>query len=632
MDYPLELTAANIEKYEHLLDASINVYGYEDFIYPIHESANCQTAQEIEALEYIPIDNNGVLKVQGTCKRCGKSVQKVVDYSKFKQLCKEFETKDLHLLLRKGVYPYEWVDSFSKFSQQLPQNKGDWYSTLNDKNVSESDLKHSVKVYRHFDFKNFGEYHDLYLKLDTILLKDTFDNFRETCYRNYGLDPVYYVSAPSLTMAAALKDTKQEVELLTDAGLYEIYENGIRGGMSMIPLRHAEANNCYFYDGENPVKLSEEKAKERGIWNSKKHVSFIMYYDCNNLYGDAMSKPLPIGKFISYEKNPELLDRKPSDFTEKVILNLKDDNEIGYTFIVDLEIPTELHDKFADFPMLPEKYVPELDELSEYQRHLIEIGIGKAPNPEVCKLISTLKEKRNYVVDYRMLKECLKQGIVLKEVKNYIQYEQEAWLKPYIEKNTHLRQLANNDFEKDFYKGMNNALYGKQMQRMRDRCQVKLIRSKDIAEKYSDYESREIISDNMVLLYRKEPKIKLNQPIFGGFAVLELSKILMFQFWYNFLQKKYGDKIKLLGTDTDSLIVYIETEDVYEDMKESIEYFDTWDYKLKGMPWENKKVPGKFKDEYLGIPIREFVGLRSKMYAFRNDVKEKKLYLFYIPQ
>ena len=144
-------------------------------------------------------------------------------------------------------------------------------------------------------------------------------------------------------------------------------------------------------------------------------------------------------------------------------------------------------------------------------------------------------------------------------------------------------------------------------------------------QKYKDFESRTIIDKDHVLLYRKKPSVGLNKPIYGGFVVLELSKLLMYKFWYNVLKKRYGSKIRLLATDTDSLIVYIETEDVYEDMKDSIEHYDTSDYKLEGMPWKNKKVPGLFKDEYLGIPIREFVGLRSKMYALRTDASEKKV-------
>ncbi|XP_029675597.1 uncharacterized protein LOC115243062 [Formica exsecta] len=212
--------------------------------------------------------------------------------------------------------------------------------------------------------------------------------------------------------------------------MYETYEAGIRGGISMIPHRYALANNCYFYDNKigKTVKLSKEKAIEKGIYNSKKHVSYILYLDANNLYGYALSQPLPIGEFKYEDVN---------DFTLETIKNLPYYGEYGYTFLVDLDIPLELHDKFKNYPMLPEHYVPSYDELSEYQKEMISKGIGKIPTG--AKLMCTLKSKNNYLIDYRMLQECFNQGIILKDIKKVISFRQKAWLKPYIDLNTKLR-------------------------------------------------------------------------------------------------------------------------------------------------------------------------------------------------
>nr|XP_018912649.1 PREDICTED: uncharacterized protein LOC109040960 [Bemisia tabaci] len=594
--------------------------------------AKCHRDREIKNFDILPIDEQGNLKLKTNCSKCQSICYKDIDYTKFKNVCREFKQEDLHLVLRKGMYPYEWVDSYSKFENQLPLKIVDWYSTLSDKNISKSDLKHAIKVYEHFGFKNFGEYHNLYLKLDSVLLKDVFDNYRETCYRSHGLDPVYFISTPGLTDAASLKCTGQSLELLTSQKTYEIFEKGKRGGISMIPHRHAVANNRYFYDSitEKVSKLSEQEAQEKGIWDSTKPTSYIMYLDANNLYGWGLSQKLPVGNFINYEENLEKPKEEqveniiPLDtFTKEYILELSDDSDVGYTFMCDLQIPEELYPYFENYPMLPDHYMAKEEELSPYQKKLIEKEVGS--QPKVAKLMNTMYDKEDYIIDYRLLKECLRQGIVLKQVKNYIQFEQKAWLKPYIEKNTKLRQGARNDFEKDQPKSMINCAYGKQMENVRAWSDVKLIDSLEKRNKYRDFESRTIIDKDHVLLYRKKPTVFLNKPIYGGFVVLELSKLLMYNFWYNVLKKRYGSKIRLLATDTDSLIVFIETEDVYEDIKESIEYYDTSDYKLEGMPCKNKKVPGVFKDEYLGIPIREFVGLRSKMYALRTDANEKKV-------
>lgn len=264
--------------------------------------SSCKKVQEMNEGYFLPINSEGTLIYQAKCKMCDKILKKPINYKKFENIMREFKTEELHLVLQKGIYPYEWVDSYKTFLEQLPENKEDWYSTLNSSNISDNALSFAKKAYKYFGCKNFGEYHDLYLKLDAILTKDIFDNFRKTCYNIYTLDPVYFISAPQLSDMASLKLTRQKHELITDKETYEIYEKGIRGGNSVIPHRHALANNCYFYDEKlmKTVKLSKEQAEEKGIWNSKKHLSYILYLDANNLYGWALSKPLPIGGFFNY--------------------------------------------------------------------------------------------------------------------------------------------------------------------------------------------------------------------------------------------------------------------------------------------------------------------------------------------
>lgn len=359
---------------------------------------------------------------------------KTIDYSKLSNICKEFKKEDLHMVLQKGIYPYEWVDQYSKFEcLSLPTNLEDWFSNLTDKTKSNFELKHSQKFFYHFKFRTFGEYHNLYLKLDTVLLQDVFENFRKEIYDNYKIDPAYYILAPNFADAASLKMTGQKLELITDEKMYNIYEKGIRGGISQISHRSSIANNCYFYDEKigKTIKLSKEKAIEKGIFNSKKHISYVMYLDANNLYGHCLSKPLPIGQFKDYnmlkkEKSKDFMKLKKID--RNFIFNLKDYDKFGYTFFVDLEIPKELHDNFKDYPLLPEHTIPNKNELSDYQKDLVNRNIGHQSN--VGKILCTLY----YVIDYRMLKECLLQGVILKKVKNSIRFEQKAWLKPFIRK------------------------------------------------------------------------------------------------------------------------------------------------------------------------------------------------------
>ena len=186
----------------------------------------------------------------------------------------------LDLLTRKGVYPYDYVSSIEKLSEtQLPP-KEEFYSRLNDEDISDEDYQHAIRVWNKFNCKTIRDYHNLYLKSDVLLLSDVFENFRATCLKHYNLDPAHYYTSPGLAWDACLKETGQELQLLHDYDMLMLFERGIRGGISHISMRYAEANNKYMvnYDHDQPS-------------------NYIQYLDANNLYGWAMSQPLPTHDF-----------------------------------------------------------------------------------------------------------------------------------------------------------------------------------------------------------------------------------------------------------------------------------------------------------------------------------------------
>ena len=513
------------------------------------------------------------------CETCENEILTNCNYERFTLFNKIFSDMSLEdkcYLLIKGEYPYEWVDSFDKFNETKLPAQECFVSKLSGKSISSSKYKFIQRMWNHFDFKNFGQYHDLYLRLDTILLHDVFINFRKMCYDNYNLDPVYYVSAPHLANNAALKFTGQEIELYTDQSMYDLMSEGIRGGISMVSNSHAIANNCYFYDPKHDkvVKLSKKKAEEKGIYNSKKHVSFIMYLDANNLYGWAMSKKLPV-------KDHKWMTQEEIQFVKKNIMNIDDESDTGYSLVVDLKIPEHLHDTFNDYAPAPVHFAPNFNDLSEFQKWMIDQKLGSKPSNKTKNLMCTLNDKTHYIIDYRILKEYMSEGVELVNIHSGIKYTQLAWLKPYIEKNTKLRQQAKNDSEKEFFKLMNNSVYGKQMENVRDRTNVHITKSLNKYLKHINskkFQHRTIINEDMILVYGKNITVKLNKPIFGGFCILELSKLLMYKYYYKYLKKQYGDKVKLLQTDTDSFIIYVECDDFYEDMKKNIHWFDSSDY------------------------------------------------------
>jgi hypothetical protein len=197
-------------------------------------------------------------------------------------------------------------------------------------------------------------------------------------------------------------------------------------------------------------------------------------------------------------------------------------------------------------------------------------------------------------------------GLRVTKIHRAVRFRQEAWMAPYIQMNTDLRAKASSEFEKDFFKLMNNSVFGKTMENLRKRIRVDLVRGDELDKMrrlVADpaFISQKIFSDDLAAIHSVKSKLKLNRPIYVGQAVLDLSKYRMYDFWYNHLKRVYGDRVQLLYTDTDSLLYKVETENVYEDMRQHAEEYDFSDYPKDHQCYsvENKKVVGKFKDECL---------------------------------
>ena len=241
------------------------------------------------------------------------------------------------------------------------------------------------------------------------------------------------------------------------------------------------------------------------------------------------------------------------------------------------------------------------------------------------KLVCNLYNKKKYVVHINSLKQALNHGLKLKQIHRIIKFNQEAWLKPYIDINTELRKLANNDFEKDLFKLMNNSIFGKTMENIRKHRDLKLVttnkkRNKLVSE--PNYHTINLILEVLSIIEMKKTKLKKNKPIYLGLSILEISKTLMYEFWYDYMKPKYNDNVKLCYTDTDSFIINIKTNNFYEDIASDVENrFDTSNYEVKRpLPMgKNKKVIGLMKDELGGKIISEFVTLRPKTYSFLTD-------------
>lgn len=601
---------------------------------------------------------------------------------------KHYDDSYIELMTRKEPMFYSLITSYQSLSNTKLPDIVSCYDELSRTEMSIEDYNHMKTLWKTFNIMNWGEYYELYNVLDVTLLADAFEHFRTATHNSFGVDAAHYLTTPQMSYSLFLKyisneDTtrfsaigdewaKYEMKIGATEGrseqeMQEIYmkrmneyteaggirllsmkdmdtfislNHSLRGGITQIVTRHAKT----------PVEADAEhlRASANADATDKDYDpnSRILYLDANNLYGGTMMRMMPYD-IVDDTKN----DWKAIKSMGKTawVKSLDTFDQYGFFIECDIECDKSLHDYFSDFPLFPVQrtgmYSPAMREFAK--RVGIEDMINE--NDKTQKLICDLCPKSHYVVHYNMLQLGLKLGYRVTKIHNIIKFRQAPFIFEYVNHLSKMRAQAATSVLKNLFKLLANSIYGKFVESGLKRMKVKIATNKKeqdaIISKYmiDMIEDNRVYSENLWVSKLFNPVKKMNKPFFIGFAILDLSKYIIYDFYYNKLKKNF-DSVTLLGQDTDSLIVKITDPSIDDKMLDMYKSFDfselnTESYfynklveyyntkvnheefsTLKSFVNFNKKVAGPiFKDEHNGFRITEFVGLRPKLYCIEDE-------------
>jgi len=523
----------------------------------------------------------------------------------------------VELLLRKGVFPYEWLDDLRKLDEPgLPPQEA--FTSVLSGAISDDEYAHALRVWKGLGCRTMRDYHDWYLLTDTLLLADVFETYRTTILETpeYRLDPANFLSAPGLAWDSMLKFSGQTIRPLHDVDMHLWLENkALRGGNAMIgSLRHARAND-----------------RRSAAYDPKFAGSSLLYVDANGLYAEQMLQHVPYHVLGWGDAKEWTLDR---------VLALPPDGDEGCFVEVDLEYPAELHDLHASLPLAPVRRAVSASEYSPLTQRLrraaegLDGGGGGGGERELRddgaeKLICDLHDKKGYVCHYRNLQLYVALGLRVTRLHRTLVFKQSDFMRRFVEFNIAQRiRYKGHPFKSDLYKLFNNSTFGRSMMNKRKQGCIQLVssarRMEKILYRQRSYLDHRIVNEHLCLVRVRRQKLVLDQPIFIGAALLELSKRHMYDFHYNAVLPLYDNDpalVRLCMTDTDSLLYHLVTEDLCADLARIRDRLDTGNFPTDHPLYDaaSSGLSGRFKSETGAVAIDEFVGLLPKMYALRID-------------
>jgi len=510
-----------------------------------------------------------------------------------------FTDPELRKLLRnsKLAFCYEYMTSFEKLREQRLPAKSYWHSTLCDENISDQQYEECQNIFRYSNCRCIQDYLELYVKCDVLLLACCVQNFRKVNYDNYGIDCLYFISAPSFYYQACLKMSGVELDLITDPTQYLMIENGIRGGLSQVFRRQSLPNN--------PALKH---------YNPEKPKSWAVLLDQNSLYAAAQFHfKMPVGDF-------RWLTRQEIETLDIVNLSLYDN--VGYIFYLDLLYPRQIKELTKNLPLCPTTTKINFDMLSSYQKEwLREAGMRY---PGVSKLIATQLDKPNITLHLAPLQTYLKLGMTIDQIHCVLSFTQSFWLRDWVQFNIEQRKKSKSKFEQDTHKLAINSTFGSFLLSKRKQRKVTLVSSVQQLRRLVTsplFTNANVINNRLCAVEHRPKSVILDRPYILGFTILEHAKTIFYEFYYNTLLETFGNRMELNYCDTDSYFLTIFSDDIYKEFEKISNFLDTSNYD-PSHPLYSLKNKGRLlcvKDEFGGKPLSEAIFIKSKCYSIVTD-------------
>jgi len=506
------------------------------------------------------------------------------------------------LFYEKAIFPYTYWDGPARLDEaQLPP-KSAFFNDLTQTECSDEDYERAKKIWDVCQMSTMRDYCNFYVQLDVLLLSDVIVNFRDTIRREHALDCLHYVSLPGLALDLALKVTGVKIELMTDMEAFLMVESALRGGLAYAACRYSRSNHPGQGTAYNPALPTSQ----------------ILYLDACSLYASAQTFPLPVGDFRFLTE---------SELASFDLFSIGENSPVGYFLDVNLIYPDDLHETDNDFPMCPESLLVTLDDLSPTQ-HSIFRACDERYIPS-SRLINNLYDKQRYVVHHGVLQFYVRRGMKIERINRIVSFKQLDFMAPFVAYCNEKRRNSSTEFEVGFWKLLVNACYGKFSENLRKRENLRLISDRRRLFRATNkpmFVSASIINSDLVLVRSRKARITLTKPLSISVAILDWSKLIMYSFFYDCLKAKFGSKLQLLYTDTDSLIIRIESDDVFAEMSDIKDrYLDTsnFDRCHPLFSERNKRRLGCFKFETGESFPDEIVALRAKMYSIKMPENSK---------